>query len=278
MTNKTTTTITITKKQQEILKLLYRYRYLNRIQIQAFLKHKNKKTINLWLKDLNDKEYTKRIYSNKLGKSTKPAVYYLGLEGIRFLRLEADCSKEVLRKRSQEKTHSDSFIDQCLLVPDIVLHLIGKIAESKQNGNELSYAVATATDLAHTRSTFNFLAELKTDLLVIKREKKKAASKAKTSHFLFTLLAPNLPNYSIKKKINNLIDFYYEGAWEDNTGKSFPVAVFICPTRAMLAFAKRTAKQLLEENDFPEDLRIRFALLDEVKTFGVIGEILGEAN
>ena len=55
----------ITKKQQEIFILLYRFRFLNKIQIQAFLKHKNKKTINLWLQDLNEKQYLKRIYSKK---------------------------------------------------------------------------------------------------------------------------------------------------------------------------------------------------------------------
>ena len=31
--------------KKEILKLLYQFRFLNRIQIQAFLKHKNKKRI-----------------------------------------------------------------------------------------------------------------------------------------------------------------------------------------------------------------------------------------
>ena len=46
----------ITYKQREILHLLYTHRFLTRIQIQKFLKHKDKKTINLWLKDLRDKE------------------------------------------------------------------------------------------------------------------------------------------------------------------------------------------------------------------------------
>lgn len=42
----------ITYKQKTILGLLYTHRFLTRIQIQTFLNHKDKKTINLWLKDL----------------------------------------------------------------------------------------------------------------------------------------------------------------------------------------------------------------------------------
>ena len=52
----------ITRKQREILDLIYSHRFLTRIQIQAFLKHKDKKTINLWLKDLRSKNYINWIY------------------------------------------------------------------------------------------------------------------------------------------------------------------------------------------------------------------------
>ena len=68
----------ITKKQQAILKLLYRFRFLNRIQIQALLGHKDPKTVNLWLRDLRAKGYLEWIYSTHFAEKTKPAVYYLG--------------------------------------------------------------------------------------------------------------------------------------------------------------------------------------------------------
>ena len=76
----------ITKKQQVILKLLYRFRFLNRIQIQALMRHKDPKTINLWLRDLRAKGYVEWIYSTHFAEKTKPAVYYLGLNGVRCLR------------------------------------------------------------------------------------------------------------------------------------------------------------------------------------------------
>ena len=76
----------ITKQQQAILTLIYNYRFLNRIQIQAFLHHKNKKTINTWLPDLVEKDYLKRIYSKGFSENTKPAIYYISTNGIQFVK------------------------------------------------------------------------------------------------------------------------------------------------------------------------------------------------
>ena len=42
----------ITSKQQEIPKLGYQFRFLNRLHIQNIMKHKNYKRIRVWLKDL----------------------------------------------------------------------------------------------------------------------------------------------------------------------------------------------------------------------------------
>ena len=65
---------TITNKQKEILLLLYRFRFLNRIQIQTLLNNKDYKNINLWLKDLTTKNYTGKIFERTPGIN-KPAIY-----------------------------------------------------------------------------------------------------------------------------------------------------------------------------------------------------------
>ena len=75
-----------TPKQQDILKLLYRYRFANRIQLQEFMGHKNKRRIAEWLKDLREKHYIEWIYSTDFAEKTKPAIYYLGLNGVRYLK------------------------------------------------------------------------------------------------------------------------------------------------------------------------------------------------
>ena len=112
----------ITRKQREILDLIYSHRFLTRIQIQAFLKHKDKKTINLWLKDLRSKNYINWIYDkDNFVEKTKPAIYYLGVNGIRhFSNFDAHPFDE-LRNHCGEHVRSQCFIDRCVLLAECCL-------------------------------------------------------------------------------------------------------------------------------------------------------------
>ncbi len=48
--------------------------------------HTDKRRISSWLKDLGEKQYIEWIYqADDPIESTKPAIYYLGLNGIRCL-------------------------------------------------------------------------------------------------------------------------------------------------------------------------------------------------
>ena len=268
MTNK------ITTKQQEILKLLYKYKFLDRKQIQAFLNHKYHKRINDWLKDLTQKEYLNRIYSNKFGENTKPAIYYLRLNGIRFLKTQDDCSLEVIRKFYRMKDRSNDFIEKSLLLGKIVLDL--KIAANQSHNpgeeNELAYSVATSTDLSNPEYRFNFLSEYKTDLLIKRLKKKKTGKRTKSEYFLFVILAPTLPRYSIRRQVKNFIELYNGCEW-DEISKTFPIIMIVCPTLATLIYAKRMTKGLLEDEDNPSDLSIQFTTIDKIKEHGVTGEI-----
>ncbi|MCL5411056.1 MAG: replication-relaxation family protein [Patescibacteria group bacterium] len=264
----------ITQKQQEILTLLYKYRFLNRIQIQTFLNHKYHKRINDWLKDLNQKEYINRIYSTNFGENTKPAIYYIGLNGIRYLKTQDDCSLEVLQKRYRDKDRSESFIDQCILVGDIVLQLKECAQKSKEEGEyELAYFVATATDIANPEYRFNFLSEIKPDLLMKRQKTKKSSKRTKSLCFLFLVLPPTLPRYSIRKRVKDIIRLYYEGDWEATEELPFPSIMIICPTLSTLIYTKRMTRKLLEDEDNPEDLQIQFTTIEKAKKEGVTGKI-----
>lgn len=264
----------ITQKQQEILTLLYKYRFLNRVQIQTFLNHKYHKRINDWLKDLNQKEYINRIYSTNFGENTKPAIYYIGLNGIRYLKTQDDCSLEVIQKRYRDKVRSESFIEQCVLVGDIVLQLKECAQKSKEDGEyEMSYFVATATDIANPEYRFNFLSEIKPDLLMKRQKTKKSSKRAKSACFLFLILPPTLPRYSIRKRVKDVIRIYYEGDWEATEELPFPTIMIICPILSTLIYAKRLTRKLLEDEDNPEDLQIQFTTVGKIKKEGVAGNI-----
>ena len=113
---------TITTKQKEILFLLYRFRFLNRIQIQSLLKHKNPKNTNVWLKDLTTKNYIGRIFEKTPGIN-KPAIYFISKNGIKFLKSSEGLESEYIKKLYQETRRSAQFIDQCIAIANIYLNL-----------------------------------------------------------------------------------------------------------------------------------------------------------
>ena len=102
-------TESVTNKQLEILILLYRYRFLNRIHIQHFLNHKNHSRITPWLKDLTTKKIINRIYSQTQENINKPAIYYLANKSKHILKNNEECNPKVLDRVYREKYRSETF-------------------------------------------------------------------------------------------------------------------------------------------------------------------------
>ena len=254
----------ITKKQQEIILLIPRFRFLNRIQIQTFLNHKNKKNINTWLPDLVNKQYLERIYSTNFGDNTKPAVYYLRINGLRWLKTNSTYNPQQIRKWYQDKNRSEGFRDKCLLITDIYQDF------QKQSIGNTGYEAITESDYSSPDSQFHFFSEPETIIhpnLVIKKTK----GKQLRTWYLLEYFEETLPKYRVRKRLENYLEFYWSNEWENQTNDPFPIILLVFSTKADMIYAKRYTKKLLEEQD-PETLQIRFTTRDGVRQFGVIGE------
>jgi len=264
----------ITSKQQEIPKLIYKFRFLNRLQIQKLLNHKYHNRINNWLNNLTAKHYLEKIpKDNTFEERTKLTIYRIGINGIRFLKTQDNISPELLPKLYREKDRSDNFINQCLLLADICLYL----KEESARSGSVSYEVTIASEYALADSPFHFLTELAPHLVAKKMEKKQKRITSK--YHLLEIFEPTLPRYSIRKRLRSYLDFFNSKTWENNTNNTgFPILFFICPTKPFLIYAKRFAKKLLEEEQYPKHLSIQFAIADEVKKFGITSGIWEEAN
>jgi hypothetical protein len=265
----TNTLPTITTKQQEILKLIYRYRFLNRTHIQALLGHKDKRRIISWLKDLREKQYVDWHYNatDFIAKS-KPAIYYLALNGIRYLRELGVYPDEELRKRYKEPGRTQVFIDRCLLVADCCIVLRAK------SSDELQYAWVLAADYADPESEYVFLNELKPHLCFIKQNDEQ------TTGYLLEVLDPLMPRYAVKKRIKDYVEYLAGGDWQDESSYDEPPTILIaCPTVADLIYAKRRAKKDIEDNGLGEDEAacLRFATVEKVKQLGLTARIWEEA-
>lgn len=258
----------ITNKQREIPSLLGKFRFLNRFHFQLLLKHRDKRRINKWLKDLTEKEYIVNINDNyTVREENEPAIYRIGLNGIRFLKTLDRYSAKLIKNLYRENERSAAFISQCLLLANIYLTL------QNQDKNGVVYTVTVANDFVDTNSPFHFLAELNPQMCFIKQEKNK-----EKKYYLLEVFESTLPNYSVKKRLKTYIEFFWSNEWENNIDGNFPIILLVCPTKPKLKSATQATKKLFEEEQDPEGLHIRFTTIDEITKYSVTGEIWEEVE
>jgi len=247
----------ITKKQQEILHLLFRFRFINRIQIQQFLHHKDRKTINEWLKDLVEKNYIKRIYIETFPEKTKPAIYYLAKGGIGFFKSEG-IDKALLGKLYYENIRSEDFINRSQLLADIYLDL----ADPKDK--KADFTMTVVSDYP-THPLTDPLANLLPSAYVEQKNKKQ-------TDFYFIEIIPDIPIGRIRERLKKYISFYESNEWEGATGEDLPVVLTICPNIQTLIYIKRFLKRKMTESN-TESFTAHFTTVDKAKKFGITGDI-----
>lgn len=227
--------------------------------------HKNNRRIAQWLKDLRDKQYVEWIYDgDDFVNKTKPAIYYLGLNGIRYLRTTDEYPPAELRKRYKESSRKPDFVARSILIADGCLDL-----EAKTVGRT-HYTFVTATDYADSDNEYYFLGDLKPDLCFVKQTPKTKAS------YLLEIFDPTTPRYIVKKRLQDYVIYLSDGEWQSEIGDDKPPIVLLaCPTKIDLIYAKRRTRKLLEDiqEDENEDIHLRFATIEQIKLQGVTGII-----
>ncbi len=251
----------ITNKQIEILNLIYKYRFLNRTQIQAFLNHKYHKRIIDWLKDLTEKEYLNRIYPNSAVIVMSPTIYYAGINAIRYFKSLDQDNNGYLKKLYRDNERTENFIAEQLLIADSGLHLIER---NKKRG--IHYEFLTAADVT-SNSIYKFMEDLSPQLIYTRK------TKSEFKQFVFVILDSAQPKYMIKKKMKNYLELFYANEWEENIGKPFPTILFACQTMALMIYAKRSMKGLLNDYQEPEDFDAWFSTNDKIRDQGISAEI-----
>lgn len=217
-------TKTITNKQKEILLLIYRFRFLNRIQIQKLLNHKNPKNTNVWLKNLVTGGYLNRIYERKAGINIS-AIYYISKNGIKFLRTLDAVEKEYLTKLYQENRKSQTFILQCLIIADIYL----KLSEN----NQKSFKFYTKTDfpvksyIRDLSPSFAYVLEINGSL----------------ENFSCEVINPGLPRFAIRSRINHYFEFF-------RPINDQPInIIFYCLSEKLANYAIKYAQKIVDEDN-----------------------------
>ena len=288
----------LTTKQAEILTLLYRYRFLNRIQIQQLMGHKDYRRINAWLKDLTEKEYVNRIYSTHFLEKTKPATYYLGINGIRYLKPQTVTTKG---EGEVQNTHSLSSANATVkttaqkpsgraqsCLPIVVIEL------KRKSSQRLRYGFATQANLAISRHGYHFLTEAEgvaPSLCIIKHEYGKGEDPeddGTITNYLLEVFDPTTPRYTIRYRIKKYVEYLEDDEWECGDNDPPPIILLVVPRTTDLIYAKHRLKKTLEDKWYDDEddeeegaterPRIRFTTIGQLQKQGVTAKIWEEGR
>lgn len=241
----------ITNRQQDILLLLYRFRFLNRSQIQSLLHHKNTKSINTWLKDLTNKNYTNRIINDQSKINNTPAIYYLSLNGIKFLKTQSYCKTQYITKLYKEKTRKELFINRCLFIADIYLYLLNKY------GNSSHFAFYTQSDFTPK----SLVKEIFPHFVFRKAEGQ--------PFFVAEIISGITPRFALRKRITTYIEFFTQEDWIKK--EKTPNILLICPDDKMKKFVVKFTKEAMEQE--AADTNFFLTVADMVSKQTIEGQI-----
>ena len=222
----------IKQRQIDILYLLYRFRYLNRVQIQVMLKQKYHSRVLTWLNNLKDRGYVICEFDKKVAAS--PSVYSLAPEARAILKDIPKVQPRLLGQIWREKAHSTEFREHCLFLADIYLSLI---TLAKNIGAELYYY--TKTDL----SGMEFMPTPKPDGYFAIIEKSGNIKR------YFLELFDDLPPRVLRSRINSYFKYYDEDLWyEEYPDKPFPETIIVCPSKRIKSHLNYFIQSKLDED------------------------------
>ena len=216
----------ITNKQKEIILLLYRFRFLNRIQIQTLLHNKDHKNINNWLKDLTTKNYIARTYDKTHQKNTTPGIFFVSANGFKYLKFQDGVDLILLKKFRQEKRRSERFIEKSILVADIYLKLLSE--ESLKNRDFKFYSQQDFPGKGLIR-------ELHPDFAYVYRVDKEL------EHFVGEVFSDKMPRYLIKSRVNKFMEYF-----GDDDGKPTNI-IFICKDEFILSLVRKYIYRIIRD-------------------------------
>ncbi len=223
----------ITTKQLSILYLLYRFRFLNRLQIQLLLNHKTPNRINPWLKHLTVNEFIGRHYLKTYGENNKLAIYHLKTPSKRILINKPGIINQQLIKIYKENTRSEVFRDTSVVVGDCYLYFF---AFSKILNNTLHFY--TKAD----QSEFTYLPRTISGVFL------SLTGQEETKYYFLEYLDTRMSKRQQKGIIEIYIKYFDQGSWQENNKESFPGIFIVCSDEKVQRLIRRFIKEKLEES------------------------------
>lgn len=222
----------ISKKQSEIIELLYRFRFLNRYQIQQLLNHKKISRVNIWLKNLYDRKIISRIYSKESGGNTTSAIYYLKSLSKNYLEDQLKRDNKFLKRVYGEKNRSLKFVNHCLLSADFYLEL-------KKSHLTQEVFFYTKIDLLN----YSYLPAKHPDAYVAIKKNKDI------KRYFFEIIDEGMPRFTLRAKIKQYLEYFDSNIWVETTKHPFPKILILCPNEVIKKYLHSHISKLMEEEN-----------------------------
>lgn len=246
----------LTKQQQTILTLIYRFRFISTKHVQQALGIKHINNVQPRLNSLVEKGLISRNYDGSQRLAGLPASYYLLPAGMKALKqFDPDVSKSVLHNMYKDKDAQEPFIHRCLAVGDVNLEL------ERQFGERLEFF--TKAELYH----YEDFPDPRPDAYF------RVDKGTKEKQYFIEICPEATPSFQHKKRIQEYIEYAEEGEWEAATGTKLPVVLLICDSDALRRKLARFSSAELE-NTFEEGLLVKaltpiqLAMLDKMVMLG----------
>ncbi len=250
----------LTHRQEEILIYLYRFRFLNRLQIQSLLNHKYFNRVIIWLNQLTNNGFIRKYYNPKT--VTIAALYSLGAKGRKYLLEKANekgstIQPQLLNRVWREHTLSEQFRIHSLFLADIYLSL----TELVKTTNAVLHFF-TKTDLYE----HDYILNPHPDAYIAIKEQS-----GKMKRYFLDILDPLPARMILRRRINQYVEYFDEDTWQEAAKHPFPIIIIICPDERSKRYLYRHIQKTLE---YASDLEFYLSTWKEIETNGMNRETL----
>jgi len=221
-----------TPRQLDILILLYRFRFLNRIHIQQFLGHKNHSLIRIWLNDLATNGYVTQHYVRQI--TSAPTTYELTDTGRTYLK------GQLKKKLARQTKYTDALKSHSLAVADTYFSLL---EQAERSGATLHFS--TTADLAG----IPHLPKPLPDAYIAIEQ-----ANGETARYFLEVLE-DAPSRILRAKVSRYFAYFESEEWQDHTERAFPTVLLICPNERLRRHLMHYAKSKAEEGS-----KLRFVI------------------
>lgn len=226
--------------QTELLKLVYKYRFVSRQLVAESLKVKYGSSIYEKLEVLVKHDYLGKRLERRLKLQGIPAAYYLTPKGLRTL--QALLSRDVITDSIIKSSYKDKAISMSFILHTLDVYKHTNILKRQYDG----LRVFTRREIGQYEY---FPSQLPDALLSLPTD-----DPQQPRRFFFDLVPDDAPRVALDRRIAGYCDFFDEGGW-DITDSPLPAILLLSQRGAAEKRVRRNVLMQLGRSDI-EDLQV----------------------